>query len=114
MLDAEKTHRAHAVVEQVISDLKSSALAHLQITSGKFAANGAWLTSAVIAHSLTRALGVLAGARHQRQETAPVRRQLINIPARVAKSGRRIKLHLPQAWPWEPGWINIWDQLAPT
>lgn len=112
MIEAEKTHRAHAIVEQVISDLKSSALAHLP--SGKFAANGAWLTSAVIAHNITRALGVLAGTRHQRQETATIRRQLINIPARVAKSGRRITLHLPRSWPWEPGWINIWDKLAPT
>jgi len=112
MIEAEKTHREHAIVEQVISDLKSSALAHLP--SGKFAANGAWLTSAVIAHNMTRALGVLAGTRHQRQETATIRRQLINVPARVAKSGRRVKLHLPQTWPWEPGWINIWDQLAPT
>lgn len=111
MIEAEKTHREHAIVEQVISDLKSSALAHLP--SGKFAANGAWLTSAVIAHNMTRALGVLAGTRHQRQETATIRRQLVNIPARIARSGRRVKLHLPQTWPWEPGWINIWDQLAP-
>jgi len=29
MLDAEATHRDHAIVEQVIADLKSSALAHL-------------------------------------------------------------------------------------
>jgi len=112
MIEAEKTHRGHAIVEQVISDLKNSALAHLP--SGKFAANGAWLTSAVIAHNLTRALGVLAGARHQRQETATIRRQLINIPARVARSARRITLHMPSAWPWETGWNNLWDQLNPT
>jgi hypothetical protein len=29
MLEAEKTHRVHAIVEQVIEDLKSGALAHL-------------------------------------------------------------------------------------
>ena len=29
MLQAEKTHRAHAIVEQAIADLKGSALAHL-------------------------------------------------------------------------------------
>jgi hypothetical protein len=38
---ADKTHRGHAVIEQVHADLKNSALAHLP--SGKFAANAAWL-----------------------------------------------------------------------
>jgi hypothetical protein len=31
MLEAEKTHRAHAIVEQAIADLKSGALAHLPL-----------------------------------------------------------------------------------
>ena len=29
MLQAETTHRGHAIVEQVIADMKSGALAHL-------------------------------------------------------------------------------------
>jgi len=49
----DKTHRGHAVIEQVHADLKNSALAHLP--SGKFAANAAWLVLAVIAFNLTRA-----------------------------------------------------------
>jgi hypothetical protein len=53
LVDAEADHRRHAIVEQVIADLKSSALAHLP--SGSFAANAAWLTLAAIAHNLTRA-----------------------------------------------------------
>jgi hypothetical protein len=39
MLDAEATHRAHAIIEQVIADLKNGPLAHLP--SGKFTANAA-------------------------------------------------------------------------
>ena len=39
MLDAEATHRDHAIIEQVIADLKDSALAHLP--SGVFTANAA-------------------------------------------------------------------------
>jgi hypothetical protein len=50
---ADKTHRGHAIIEQVHADLKNSALAHLP--SGKFAANAAWLVLAVIAFNLTRA-----------------------------------------------------------
>jgi hypothetical protein len=38
LLDAEATHRDHAIVEQVIADLKDSPLAHLP--SGKFPATG--------------------------------------------------------------------------
>ena len=40
MLEAEKAHRAHAIVEQVIADLKNGTLAHLP--SGRFWANSAW------------------------------------------------------------------------
>jgi hypothetical protein len=46
MLQAEKSHRAHAIVEQVIADLKAGALAHLP--SSSFSANGAWLALAAI------------------------------------------------------------------
>jgi hypothetical protein len=49
MLAAEATHRGHAIIEQVIADLKDSALAHLP--SGQFNANGAWLICAAITHN---------------------------------------------------------------
>ena len=55
---ADKTHRGHAIIEQVHADLKNSALAHLP--SGKFTANAAWLVLAVIAFNLTRAAATLA------------------------------------------------------
>ena len=54
----DKTHRQHAVIEQVHSDLKNSALAHLP--SGVFTASAAWLVLAVIAFNLTRAAGTVA------------------------------------------------------
>jgi hypothetical protein len=49
---ADKTHRGHAIIEQVLADLKSSALAHLP--SGKIHRHG-WLVRAVIRFNLTRA-----------------------------------------------------------
>jgi hypothetical protein len=48
----EAEHRAHAVVEQVIADLKDQALAHF--TSGHFNANAAWTVLAALAHNLLR------------------------------------------------------------
>jgi hypothetical protein len=99
MLDAEAGHRAHAIIEQVLADLKDSALAHLP--SGKFTANAAWLVLAAIAFNLTRAAGALASTFHARARTATIRAQLITVPARLARSARRLVLHLPRDWPWE-------------
>jgi hypothetical protein len=105
MLQAEAQHRDHAVVEQVIADAASSALAHLP--SGIFTANAAWAVLWAIAHNLTRAAGVLAGAFHSRATTATIRTHLINVPARLARSTRRLTLHLPAHWPWQPAWENL-------
>jgi hypothetical protein len=58
MLQAEASHRGHAIVEQVIADLKNGPLAHLP--SGRFAANAAWLACATIAYNLTRAAHAVA------------------------------------------------------
>ena len=105
MVQAEKAHRAHAVVEQVIADLKNGPLAHLP--SGHFWANSAWLVCAAMAFNLTRAAGTLASVLHARATTGTIRAQLINIPARIARSARRLTLHLPVGWPWEHGWRQL-------
>lgn len=108
MLAAESAHRDHAVVEQVIADLKDSALAHLP--SGHFHANSAWLACAMLAHNLTRAAGALAGMLHTKARTGTLRVQLIGVPARLARSAGRLTLHLPTDWPWEPGFDELFRQ----
>ena len=99
MLEAEKAHRAHAIVEQVIADLKHGPLAHLP--SGSFAANSAWAVCAAMAYNLTRTAGVHASAFHAKATTGTIRAQLINVPGRLARSARKLVLHLPVHWPWE-------------
>jgi hypothetical protein len=111
MLQAEKAHRAHAIVEQVIADLKNGPLAHLP--SGHFWANSAWLVCATMAFNLTRAAGTLASALHARATTGTIRSQLINVPARIARSARRLTLHLPAAWPWEHHWQQLLAGTGP-
>jgi hypothetical protein len=93
-LHAEATHRDHAIIEQVIAELKNGPLAHLP--SGLFTANAAWLVCAAISHNLTRAAGALAGGRHRRSRTGTIRAQLITTPARIAHSAHRQTLHLPR------------------
>jgi hypothetical protein len=107
---ADKTHRHHAIIEQVHADLKNSALGHLP--SGVFTANAAWLVLAVIAFNLTRAAGTVAAPDLARATTATIRRKLITVPARMATSARRITLHLPQAWPWEIAWTALFDRVS--
>ena len=109
---ADKTHRGHAIIEQVHADLKNSALAHLP--SGKFTANAAWLVLAVIAFNLTRAAATLAGTGLAKATTATIRRKLITVPARIASSARRITLHLPTAWPWQTAWTALFTRSLRT
>lgn len=108
LVEADQTHRGHAIIEQTIADLKANALAHLP--SGKYAANAAWLAFAVITFNLLRATAILAGPRHARTRWATLRTRLISVPARLASTGRRLILHLPASWPW----AQAWDQLHAT
>lgn len=106
MLQAEKAHRAHAIVEQVIADLKNGPLAHLP--SGHFWANSAWLVCAAMAFNLTRAAGALASTFHAKATTNTIRAHLITVPGRLARSARRLTLHLPTDWHCQ----QAWEQLA--
>jgi hypothetical protein len=107
---ADKTHRGHAIIEQVNADLKNSALAHLP--SGKFAANAAWLVLAVMAFNLTRAAATIASGRLTRATTATIRRTLVTVPARIASSARRLILHLPSTWPWQNAWTTLFTHVT--
>ena len=108
---ADQVHRRHAIIEQVNADLKNSALAHLP--SGVFTANAAWLVLAVIAFNLTRTAATITGALAS-ATTATIRQKLISIPARIATSARRVRLHLPENWPWQAAWTALYAHaLAP-
>lgn len=108
LVTAEGEHRDHAVVETVISDLYDGPLAHLP--SGSFPANAAWLALAAMTHNLLHAAGALASVFHSTARGATLRRQLINIPARIARRGRgHITLHLPEHWPWADAWHGLFD-----
>lgn len=103
--EADERHRDHALVEQVIAELKDGPLAHLP--SGKYTANAAWVSLAVIAFNIARATAVAAHMRTARWAT--LRTRIINIPARIATTARRLDLHLPTHWPWSPGWDSLWS-----
>lgn len=108
-LQAERHHRHHAVIEQVIADGKAGPLAHLP--SGDFNANAAWLVAWAMSFNLLRAAGALASAFHTKATTATIRAHLINVPARLARSARRLTLHLPRNWPWAQAWMHLFTTV---
>jgi len=74
---------------------------------GNFKANATWLVMATIAFNLTRAAGTLASRFHARARLTTLRAQLIKVPARLARSARRVTRHLPTGWPWQRGWQQL-------
>jgi hypothetical protein len=106
MITAEALHRDRAgAIEQVFADLNDSALAHFP--SGRFAANAAWLTLAALTHNVLRATGCLAGVAHATARTATLRRHLITVAGRIARSARVIVVHLPRNWPWADSYTGL-------
>jgi Transposase DDE domain group 1 len=94
----EADHRRHAEIENAIRDLKYGVgLNHLP--SGRFAANGAWLAVQVIAHNLARWTARI-GLGEGIVTTKTLRRRLFAVAARLTRSARRWRLHLPARWPW--------------
>jgi hypothetical protein len=104
---ADVTHRRHAVIETVFADLIDGPLAHLP--SGRFASNYAWTLCAAITHNLLRAADTLDTSRPAVARGATLRRQIIHVPARLARPQRRPFLHLPEHWPWATKWLAIWN-----
>ncbi|MHB8247055.1 MAG: IS1380 family transposase [Acidimicrobiales bacterium] len=97
----EADHRRHAVVEDVIRDLKYGVgLNHLP--SGRFSANAAWLVLNALAHNLgrwVRRLGL--GEESPPMTTKTLRTRYLSLPGRMTRSARHNCLHLPVGWPWE-------------
>lgn len=106
-IEADLTHRRHAVIETVFADLIEGPLAHMP--SGRFAANSAWALCAMITHNLLRAAGTLSSAEMAVARGATLRRQIVHVPARLARPQRRPVLHLPAHWPWAQRWLRIWN-----
>jgi hypothetical protein len=95
----EAEHRDHAVVEQVIADLKDQALAHFP--SGHFYANAAWTVLAALAHNLLRWTQLLGLPDTTIRAARTLRRRLLAVPGRLTSHARGWTLHLPARWPWQ-------------
>lgn len=105
---ADITHRRHAIIETVHSDLIDGPMSVMP--SGTFAANSAWLTCAAICHNLLRAGGTIAKTHHVARG-ATLRRELVAVPAHATRPQGRPVLHLIARWPWQHPWLRLWESV---
>jgi hypothetical protein len=105
----EAEHREHAVVEQVIADLKDQALAHFP--SGHFNANAAWTVLAALAHNMLRWTQLLGLPDTTTRAARTLRRRLLQLPGRLTSHARGWTLHLPARWPWHADYINALNRI---
>lgn len=104
LLEVDRTHRAHAVVELTIRDLKRDA-GMIHMPSGAFQANAAWTVACTLAHNLLRWTQLLTGADGDVIRSASTfRRRMLRLPGRLVRSSRRWTLRLPRRWPWRTAW----------
>ena len=108
-VQADITHRRHAIIETVFADLIDGPIAHLP--SGSFPANSAWTILAAITHNLLRAAGSLIDRTLAVARGATLRRHLVNVPARATRPQGRPVLHLPAHWPRAQQWNTLWDNV---
>jgi hypothetical protein len=98
--DLEVTHRMRARAEDRIRCLKDTGLRNLPLHD--FAANQIWLELVSLAGDLlawTQHLA-LAGTPARTWEPKRLRLRLLNVAARMVRTGRRHLLRLPRGWPW--------------
>jgi Transposase DDE domain group 1 len=106
-LDAD--HRAHAVIELAIRDLKAEGLAHCP--SGRFGANAAWALIAALAHNLVRWVARLGLGAIGAVVAKTLRARHLSVPGRISRSGRRSALHMPRRWPWAVAFATALERL---
>lgn len=109
--EVEPDHRRHAVVEDVIRDLKYG-VGWNHMVSGRFGANAAWMALNVIAYNLTRwtpRIGL--GASAAPMTTKTLRTRFLDLPGRLTTSARRWTLHLPESWPWQEQFDKMLSNL---
>ena len=95
---ADEFHRAHAVVELAIRDIKEgTGLEH--VPSGHYGANCAWLACAVLAHNIGHWTTALAGASPATNRSR--RTRLVALAAVAVNRSGTPTLRYPARWPWE-------------
>lgn len=117
LADLELRHRRRARCEDRIRIAKDSGLTNLPLHG--FDQNRIWCHLVLIGMELTAWTQLLAFSDHEARRWEPkrLRHRLFTIPATLARTGRRVRLHLKQDAPWAQlvltGYARL-HALAPT
>ena len=106
----EARHRGHARVEDRIRCGKDTGMRNLPFQG--FAENAVWLALVLTAQDLlawTQRLCLTGDA--QRWEPKRLRYRLLHVAGRLARSGRRVTLHLQRSWPWVHELLRAFNRL---
>jgi hypothetical protein len=100
LADLELRHRRRARCEDRIRTAKDTGLTNLPLHS--FAQNRIWCALVALAVEITAWLQMLTLTGHdaRRWEPKRLRHRLFAIPAALARSGRRLRLHISDRAPW--------------
>ena len=107
MTTADVTHRAHATIETVFSELIDGPLAHMPPGSFGRTPRG----DRTLSVALLRATGIIADSAHAKARGVTLRRKIVNIPARFVRPQRTSTLHLPFRYPWLDAWVQLWRNI---
>ncbi|WP_024285360.1 IS1380 family transposase [Cellulomonas sp. KRMCY2] len=110
--DLELRHRRRARCEDRIRIAKDTGLANLPLAS--FAANRIWCAVVALAADITAWMQMLAFAdtAARRWEPKKLRYRIFTIPATLARTGRRVRLHLSARSPWAHPTLTGLSRLA--
>ena len=112
LADLELRHRRRARCEDRIRIAKDTGLNNLPLKS--FAANQIWCAVVALATEITAWMQTLAlhGHAARRWEPKTLRFRLFTMPATLARSGRRIRLHLAARSPFASLILTGLDRLG--
>jgi hypothetical protein len=103
-------HRAHAHVEDRIRGAKDSGARTLPCDT--FERNGVWLQLVLMAQDLMVFTQVLTLDGELRlAEPQQLRYKLLHAPARIVRSGRRLRLRIQHDWPWAKELVAAFARL---
>ena len=109
--DLELRHRRRARAEDRIRNAKDTGLTNLPLHD--FAQNQIWCVIVMLAAELTAWMQLLALSDHQARRWEPkrLRLRLFTIPAALARTSRRVLLHLADKAPWAKLTTNALQRL---
>jgi hypothetical protein len=110
-VDADLTHRQHAIIETTFADLIDGPRAHLP--SGQFDAGAAWALCAAITTTCSAPQVASTSTFHTKARGATLHKHLVCVPARLARPQGRPVLHLPEHWPWADAFTGLYTATTP-